>query len=422
MKQTNPYLNIQSPGMFAVIGRMLQMPNLPLFLIAIFSGAAAIMSAWITSRTRSYLPGCGVGSGCDVVTRSRWSRWMGRVPVTALALTDYLLICVGSIVLLATRSEAFLRLPLLLVCLMAGGGAIWFALLQWIVIRRFCIYCTCLHVLSLAICGLAIYLVYPLSHTEFTLSATSSACAVGVLILGQFIVTPKTFAVSEQPVHAIPTAAPTQLVSPSPRAFDRSISVLEGKANLAVGEWPMIGAADAPNVLICLFDFTCSTCRQTHELLIRAVDHFDGRLAVMLLPVPMDPCCNRSLTQRHATHAYACQFARLALTVWQSDNSRYAEFDRSVFAGDEVPPIGFARAKAQELLGDPDIDPSRPDRRTDDLIFRAIDVYTTAGTESIPTLLFPHAKVSGQLPSVEKLIEIVLRQFPTLIPPIAQLD
>lgn len=377
---------------------------------------------WRRSSAGSSLPGCGGNSGCDEVIRSRWSNWFG-LPVAAPATAIYLSLTIASILSISRAgvSKHWALGLLLALSAVIGAAAVWFIWLQWWMIRRFCAYCTILHVIGLAICGLVVgkLVLDPadrLSSQAIKAALGTSAISVVLFIAGQVLVKPKMYAIGLAPTpppEAIPIQPALQAASPKQH---RQLVVLNGVVSLDVGVWPCLGSPDAKHLVVCLFDYTCPTCRKTHGFLSDAVDRFGGHIAFLLLPVPMDPTCNRHLSQRNHLHAHACRFARLALLVWQAKPERYAEFDHWMFEEAEPPPIGMAISKVRELLGSDDVDPARPDSALDSPIFQAIEWYRKLDTQRIPTLLFSGASLKGELPSAEELFRILEREYPDLRP------
>ncbi len=63
--------------------------------------------------------------------------------------------------------------------------------------------------------------------------------------------------------------------------------------DLAIDEWPVLGMPGAANIAVFLFDYTCRECRHMRRLIGQAVARHPGRLAVLLVPIPMDPAEGR---------------------------------------------------------------------------------------------------------------------------------
>src|SRR3984957_16717651 len=104
------------------------------------------------------LPGCGAGSGCDAVTRSRWARWCG-VPVAGPAALLYLVLLAGFLFLRFSPPGQFrdmVRTALFPAAPLLAAAAAWFIGLPGLSLRRFFPYCLLLHAVGLAIAGMVI--------------------------------------------------------------------------------------------------------------------------------------------------------------------------------------------------------------------------------------------------------------------------
>jgi uncharacterized membrane protein len=101
------------------------------------------------------IPGCGAQSGCDVVQKSRWAR-LGPVPVAALGTGLYLLLAITALARLI-MPLGLTAWVLVVGALFAGGGALWFTLLQLLVIHRFCKLCMFIHGLAVSAGSLTVY-------------------------------------------------------------------------------------------------------------------------------------------------------------------------------------------------------------------------------------------------------------------------
>lgn len=393
--------------------------------------AAVSLAFWTLTRTR--LPGCGPRSGCSEMLAGRWSR-VGRLPVAALGAIVYLALLgiaswraftIGAVPLAA---QHVLSMGALLVV----GAALWFTALQAVVIRRWCLYCTLTHAAGATAAGLILFQsrVDPAAVPPGLIHVLVAGLGMLLLILGQIFIEPRLYALertsdSPKPVHSAPQATPQtgdpKLADPnadvgtSSRIVARHVPLMDGKVTLAVGDWALLGDPQAPHVIAVLFDYTCPDCRAMHGLLTQARARYGPELAVLLLPVPMEPTCNPHMEKQHYTHAQACRLARLGLLVWAAGPARYEAFDQWMFAQPEPPPLGLAVGEAQRLMGDAraaaDLDPHRPDPQADARIAQAIAIYRSIGKDRIPMFLLPHGLLTGHLPSADKLLSILQGEF-----------
>ena len=184
---------------------------------------------------------------------------------------------------------------------------------------------------------------------------------------------------------------------------------MDKQVRLDITEWPILGEQHAKRFIAFLFDVTCTPCRAVHGLVSQAAAA-DPELGVLLLPLPQHPACNPAVKEIAAGHGYACQYARLGLAVWHSRPDRYLEFDRFLLDGPEPPPIGLAMRRAVELCGKA-LDPHRADEETDRAFRKSMAVYGSLRIKKVPTLLFAHAQVAGELKSMAELQSVFAREL-----------
>jgi len=407
--------------------------------------AGLLFNLWIWRKTRGgpELPGCGPASGCTAVLASRWSRWLG-LPVALPGAMLYLIIVLAALGSRYGPSDPVRGLAgraVVAAALLAGAAAVWFVALQLVAVRRLCAYCTVVHLLGACTCGLVLG---TQSHVGLAGAGLATwqgsvpllVAGVGLLCLvaGQLVGWHETYRLSttSSPGGEAAPPEPTGQGNPVSSAREaphttrplrdhagRSATFLGGKVALSVEDWPRLGPADAPLLAAYLFDYTCPTCRRVHRLLLDALVLSRGRVAILLVPAPVDPTCNPHARRRTADHAHACRYARLGLDVWRHDAAKFVAYDRWVFEPADPPPIGVARNFAQSLVGAADLDPSVPDGELDALIAKGVEAYRASGAEAMPTILFPHAVLRGEVPSAARLAEIFREQMPPRAPALA---
>jgi uncharacterized membrane protein len=378
------------------------------------------------------LPGCGPESGCDAVTRSRWSR-CGRVPVAAFGATLYLGTCIASLLAGYAQSSLLQRagwLVLIASLPMLAGGAIWFIAIQVLLIQRICRWCMLAHALALFISVCVVYAANQAHLFEESivrqpwLLLVPGTLALMLLIAVQTIVEPRTYAVTrvagpppvrpplspEKDIRAFQEPQvvrhPPAELTPNPFA-GRTVTAAEGRIVVPGDVWPVLGSPKATHLLLYLFDYTCKECRYVHSLLDEVMQRHPLQLAVMVVPVPRDPLCNPTVKTRATEHAFACAYTRLGLAVWRANWSKYAEFDRYMFKSPHVPSLGQARVKAVDLVGSSIPNPELPHLEIDARIVEAVQLFQSAGTNIAPTLLLPQRAVAGRPPTADHLYKIL---------------
>jgi len=390
-----------------------------LALCIAIAGFACVLSLtlWRRGRSEASLPGCGAHSACEELLSGRWAQ-VGGVSVAGMAVVFYATMAVLlTVAAVGVRSEWLEQITAFVMVLAAGAG-LWFMFLQCAILRRVCPYCTLVHVL-----GMAALVAWALPDARMlgSTSALMGCIGVAIFVVVQLSLAPKLHAVREfaaqSPESPSPTAEAEGLVAfqdvslkrdcQSPQPSGRLVSLLGGRVSLNVDDWPRLGPADAEQVIGCIFDYTCGTCRRVHRVVDEAVRLAGGRLAVLLLPVPLDPTCNPHVTRLHALNAQACRYARLGMLMWQTAPAAYVEFDYWFFQSDEPPALGIAMRRAAELSGDTKMNPNQLDLAVDTPVAVAIAIYKSTGLERVPALLLASSAVVGEVTSGARVLEAV---------------
>jgi hypothetical protein len=325
--------------------------------------------------------------------------------------------------------------------IMSGGAALWFIGLQLLVVRRWCSYCTTAHAFGL---GISIVVLLGASQSPpppllqrvpFWVVSTA-----GLLMFagGQLVLHPKLYeVVRAEPAPDLPACAAPAVPGPAEAAITistapicvtpaddaaeyssrvrRDVKLVAGRVVLRVGQWPMVGAAAAPYVIACLFDYTCRGCRGVHRLLEQAVEHHAPRLSVLTVPVPQDPACNAYVAAA-AGRTGACDYARLGLAIWTHASRSYSSFARWLFESELPPPIEAVVAMAGRFVPSVDLDQLSMDVAMGRLIDQGLAAHRAAGTHRLPTLLLPQATVSGEIPSLKHLTSILDKELFSAVP------
>ncbi len=325
---------------------------------------------WISFTGRGAL-GCGPASGCDAVLHSRWAYWFG-LPVSLGAVGAYVLALAATFRLGPQSSLSHRRFAwglLSLISLWILGAAAWFVVLQVFVIKAFCPYCMTAHTCGCIMAALILFHAPSASQLFGSgsrwLKWSLAGLGVGVLMGGQLLYVPKTFAVEAGPLAAAvlrpgnPTSAGTNAVATNAVSGEkvqvppsaRLLSLHGGIFELNLREVPVLGSPDAKNVMVSLFDYTCTHCRQVHKYLVQAQQRFSNELAIVSLPTPLDVQCNQLIKKQLPDHTNACVYARLGLAVWLADRSQMAIFDDWLFAPQRPVSTNQAAEQAGRLVG-----------------------------------------------------------------------
>ena len=337
----------------------LSKPLLPLIRVLLL--AALVIDtylAWI-SLTEGSVAGCGPDSNCHTVLTSRWASWFG-IPVSAAGLVIYACL-LGGTFLTNPRSPADQRRrtwQILIFCAATTLGAgLWFICVQAFILRTFCPYCMTAHGCAMIAAGLILSqapirpppekpkqrakqaYVPPSLVLRLCLAAAAS---LGLLVLGQILHRPTTYA--STPITAGVT---TNAAAPAVRTFQ----IFDGQFQFNLQDVPVIGRVDAPHLIVSLFDYTCHHCREVHGPLMEAQRRFSNELAIISLPMPLDGKCNPIVKRTQAAHTNACALARIGLSVWRAKRSASLAFDEWAFASPMPPQPEAAEARARQLVG-----------------------------------------------------------------------
>ena len=363
----------------------------------LFALVMSIILSWHSVKGGSMI-GCGGGSPCDLVLSSKWSKLAGILPISSLAVGIYLVMFVASFFIGSATEAPIRRLAWKVMVILAGsvaGSAIWFTILQKYAIGSFCPYCMTTHITGMLLALLIIWqaisgsqerIFRPLPALGLALVGLTLA---GALAASQVILTPSTQYLEGESQNDIP-------------AFDHD-------------DVPMVGYKDAPYIVSLLFDYQCPHCQKLHLMLNEAIRRYDGRLAFVLCPAPLNPECNPYIPQIVDEYKNSCELAKIGLAVWLANHDAFHEFDNWMFtfeSGDLWHPrsIDAARTKAVELVGQEKFDAALADPWIEEYLQTSVDLYgkaSASGNGGVPKLLYGKLWVIPQPYDVNELIQIM---------------
>ena len=396
--------------------------------------------AWVALHN-GHAAGCGVESGCNAVLKSRWAYWLG-FPVSVPAVLAYLAL-LGSTVLLQKRKSpddergSWAAITVLSVVII--GAAFWFVSLQVFVIQAFCKYCLTAHVCGF-VAALLCLMNVPYAEDPATPMWTGSdkrgvprratlslmltgLAGVAVLAGGQLAVQKRLNVVKE--LKATPSTG-TNLAAqaaslpypPSPDAHliaPRTLSLYTNEFVIKFNDVPVLGSPDAPQVIVCLLDYTCIHCRALHPILNQVSRQFSNQLAIVCLPVSLSPQCNPFIPRMNAhANTNSCEYARLGLAVWRAKPEAHRQFEDWLFEPVIPPPIEKVRDYAAQLVGADKLKVALEDPwvlqqlLTDCKIHRAN--WLAVDDSAMPQIVMGNAVSSGPINSIEHL-QILLNRY-----------
>ena len=310
---------IESPSQAATGSPLSKVASI-LFCVAL---AIAVYLAW-QSMAGKAIVGCGPESGCGQILKSRWSV-VGGVPVSLLGAGAYVLLIVS-----ALRGEAKSLWSRRIECaasMLVLGGAVWFTIVQAVILKAFCPWCCTAH--FLATVGVVML---------WSARRQVPRNAVGRLGFASFAL----------PVVAVAGMAILQSQLPEPeRIQERSltqsvesnsgrVSLYHGKITLDTANLPVIGLPGASLTAVAITDFTCPHCRELHQTLTRLTAERPGQFNVVLLPGAYEP--------------EARELHRIMLTLWRLDRDRYKTLADELIGGSVNPKVADVLGWIQKRL------------------------------------------------------------------------
>lgn len=309
-----------------------------ILLIALF--ALGINLHFLLARSRdpsAGIAGCG-GGGCEAVLSSRWAVVLG-VPVTVPGALVWLGVAISLL-------ERFRRFRPVLAGLVAGA-AIWFVFVQAVILKSFCPWCMAAHAAGWIAWILTLLCIARDRGCVPALASLGFWTYMGILSIGLAQVygpLPSTHRISSGPENA----AELEKLPVQWRGNGPKVAVFSGFKKLDAGALPHLGPPDAKRVVVEYFDYTCPACRVMSGHFEAFQRKFPDSLCVILLPVPLERSCNRSMPDGEADHAGACEIARLALAVWKHRPDEFPALHRWLMEKERIP--AQVRVKVAEVL------------------------------------------------------------------------
>ena len=188
------------------------------------------------------------------------------------------------------------------------------------------------------------------------------------------------------------------------------IVAIKGELPLQRADVILLGNSDAEFVMVEVLDYTCITCRQTHQRIDAARREFGDRLAVALLPIAMERSCNPALNHDMAAHRNACKLARLSLAVWEVAPDRFEELHEWLMQSDSFQNRSAAWEFASGLVDTDQLVTTVFSSRVEERLARNIRYWELFG-KRLPTLLIRRTIVQGGVESDAQLIELIRSQM-----------
>ena len=124
------------------------------------------------------------------------------------------------------------------------------------------------------------------------------------------------------------------------------------KEPIDVYDMPLIGNPQAKHVIIEMLDYTCPFCRKLHPHVHASVEKYPDQVAFIVFHVPLSKKCNPNMKFDHISHKHACDYARLALSIWKLDRDKFSEYHDWLMQSEKPPSIFKAKSLAMEMVGE----------------------------------------------------------------------
>ena len=181
------------------------------------------------------------------------------------------------------------------------------------------------------------------------------------------------------------------------------MTVAGDKFRLNAAHWPIIGKPTARYIMVEMFDYTCTHCRNTHKTIKAACQKYGDDLAVITLAVPLNPSCNNAITNSGSHNADSCELARLAIAVWRVKPEAYSGFHSWLFDAGRNRTAREARQQAEQLVGKVALDKELASKTPSAYIARHVELYKKVGSGAVPKMLFPTRIMTCEVNSVAAL-------------------
>lgn len=355
-------------------------------LLAFLAVIATCINVYLLSRTMgdAAIAGCG-GGDCDEVLASRWSSLLG-VPIPVFGIFVYALLLLS----LVRRMET-LFLPAL-GCI--AGGALWLIAVQALILGKFCPWCMAAHGVGLVI--VLIGIVTGKADGMRRLAVWSGLALIGLIPAQIF-----------GPVKAAHRIEGDQDITAQPQR-GATVSFNDGRIIYQIAEHPRLGPADAERVLVEYFDYQCPACQVMAGYMDALVAAHPGRVAVLLMPVPLEGLCNPHIGAGKS-HPGSCEIARIALAVWRKRPQSFAGFHKALIT---EPSAAAARRLALDFMTQEELSAALDDP----WIIRSVESNIVAwrgftrSNDKLPKLLVRGKRILHGLPSNQEDFLRVMKQ------------
>lgn len=338
------------------------------------------------------LAGCGADTAfdCESVLASHWSK-VATLPTSALAIATYIILLGALNVVRYPRARlSWLLAGILAVCIV--GSAIWFSVLQLVILKKICIWCMSAHVLG-TLGSLAVLILTPRRSRVLALVGIMPVLAMLSLQV-----------VDKDVTHLVQQITPA--AKPKLMVGAKQVLLMGNRVAIDPSKHPLLGSPDADHFLMYLFDYTCPHCRALHKALENALKRYGNQLTIIALPMPLNSDCNPLVKHTEQRHKDACSLAILSLAVFHAHPEKFHEYDQWLV--DAVPDAKQARAKAIEIFGSEQaLAKAIIAPWVSEQLERDIKLYKFSGGGVVPKLIGENTLIAGRPGDPQDLYDLL---------------
>ncbi|TWT99732.1 Vitamin K epoxide reductase family protein [Botrimarina colliarenosi] len=137
--------------------------------------------------------------------------------------------------------------------------------------------------------------------------------------------------------ESTPSSTPSSTKAKRRSGGSRLAAFLNGKLRVDAYEQAVLGSPDAPHLVVEMMDYACPHCREFHDKLTKALERFDGQIAVLVMPVPGEIACNKHVRKARKQSLGACFAAKLSMAVSDLDPEEFEAFHAWMLHDDTIP-------------------------------------------------------------------------------------
>lgn len=384
------------------------------YLLAV-AGFAVSLFLLHHALTHGSLAGCGPGSGCDQVLNSRWSRWF-VYPVSLFAATAYAVVLAMlpfTHQRLAQRTQRFAWLVMLIIGTCLIVAAAWFIFLQAVIISAWCAWCTIAHVIGLLLAMLIFrggYLAFQaavLTRATLVKATLIAVVPLMVLFIGQWQATAYQLQTFDLDFDNLASKQPDEPRRIGVFSVATEVGDLSVQIELDPREFVILGDADAPFVLVYLYDYACGYCRIMHHHLQQARAQLGRSLTIVKLPAPLESWHDSQPTDPPRQQGLAL-YARLALAIWFARPQQFEPFDDWMMQQPMPLNPDAAYEKAAQLMGGVnELDKALMNPKIDNLLNRIERMQWQIQYPRVPALATPGGALFGGVEDRKVFFEIL---------------